>query len=267
VSNPGRGAVNLWHELQAGPELAWFMMSVSSLIAAAPAGDGHHVLVLPGLGGGDASTRPLRHALDRLGYAPHGWGQGINRGLRRDALHSLHRRVAELVEASGRRVSLIGWSLGGLYAVALARDAPRRVRTVITLGSPHAGRPAPAVVPMTSIYSRSDQIVPWQASLIAPTKQAENVEVSGSHLGLGHNPAAFAVIADRLHQPADQRQPFEPPTWAQRWLPKSYGHEAPEAQPPEPDETEGPTDTGGSVPRRPPVNDTEERYGHDESPA
>ena len=71
-------------------------MSVASLIAAAPAGDGHHVLVLPGFGGGDASTRPLRHALDRLGYAPHGWGQGINQGLRRDTLHSLHRRVAEL---------------------------------------------------------------------------------------------------------------------------------------------------------------------------
>ena len=227
MSNPGWGGVNLWQELQAGPELASFMMGVSSLIAAAPAGDGHHVLVLPGFGGGDASTRPLRHALDRLGYAAHGWGQGINRGLDRDTLHSLHRSVAELVEASGRRVSLIGWSLGGLYAVALARSAPRGVRTVITLGSPHAGRPAPAVVPMTSIYSRSDQIVPWQTSLIAPTKQAENVEVPGSHLGLGHNPAAFAVIADRLHRPADQWQPFEPPTWAQRWLTKSYEHEAP----------------------------------------
>ena len=185
------------------------------------------MLVLPGFGDGDASTSPLLHALDGLGYDPHGWGQGINRGLRRDTLHSLHRRVAELVVADARRISLIGWSLGGIYAVALARGAPRLVRTVITLGSPHAGRPVPAVVPITSIYSRSDQIVPWQASLIAPTKQAENVEVSGSHLGLGHNPAALAVIADRLHRPADQWQPFEPPSLAQRWLTKSYAPEEP----------------------------------------
>ena len=227
MSNAGRRSVNLWRELQAGPELASFMMGVSSLIAAAPDGDGHHVLVLPGFGGGDTSTRPLRHALDRLGYAPHGWGQGINRGLRRDILHALHRRLAELVENSGRRVSLIGWSLGGIYAVALTRGATRRVRTVITLGSPHAGRPAPAVVPMTSIYSRADQIVPWQASLIGPANQAENVEVPGSHLGLGHNPAALAVIADRLHRPADQWQPFEPPTWAERWLTKGHEHVAP----------------------------------------
>jgi pimeloyl-ACP methyl ester carboxylesterase len=196
------------------------------LIAAASVGDGHPVLVLPGLGGGDTSTRPLRHALDRLGYEPHGWNQGLNRGLRRDTVQSLHRRLAELAATGGRRVSLIGWSLGGLYAVALAGGAPRHVRTVITLGSPHAGRPAPATVPTTSIYSRADQIVPWQASLITATKHGENVEVRGSHLGLGHNPAVLAVITDRLHQSAGQWKPFDPPAWAQPWLPARRDHRA-----------------------------------------
>jgi pimeloyl-ACP methyl ester carboxylesterase len=224
VSSPGYRPVNLWRELQAGPELASFVLGVSSLISAAPTGDGHHVLVLPGFGGGDVSTRPLRHALQRLGYAPHGWGQGTNRGLRRDTLHALHRRVAELLEASGQRVSLVGWSLGGLYAVALARSAPQRLRTVITLGSPHAGQPTPGVVPTTSIYSRADQIVPWETSLIVPVGQAENVEVRGSHLGLGHNPAALAVIADRLHHPVGQWRPFVTPTWAQPWLPSRHDH-------------------------------------------
>ncbi len=224
MSNASRRTLSLWRELQAGPELASFVIGVASLIAAAPAGDGHPVLVLPGLGGGDTSTRPLRHALTRLGYAAHGWNQGVNRGLRRDTFQSLHRRVAELAGGESRRVSIVGWSLGGLYATTLARGAPQRVRTVITLGSPHAGRPAPAVVPTTSIYSRADQIVPWQASRIDQTRLAENVEVPGSHLGLGHNPAALAVIADRLHQPAGRWQPFEPPSWARPWLPLRPAH-------------------------------------------
>ena len=115
-------------------------------------------------------------------------------------------------------MSLIGWSLGGLYAVELARCAPRQVRTVMTLGSPHAGRPALTGVPITSLYSRGDQIVPWQASRDRPARYAENVEVPGTHLGLGHNPAVLAVIADRLGQPAGQWLPFMPPAWAGRWL-------------------------------------------------
>ncbi len=213
-----RRAVDLWRELNAGPELASFVFGVGSLIAAAPSGDGHPVLVLPGFGGGDVSTRPLRHALGRLGYAPHGWAHGVNRGLRPDTLRSLRTRLAELARVDGRRVSIIGWSLGGLYAVALARSAPRHVRGVITLGSPHAGRAVPALVPMTSVYSRADQIVPWPSSRVDGAGRAENVEVPGSHLGLGHNPAALAVIADRLSQPADDWRPFAPPRWADQWL-------------------------------------------------
>ena len=98
------GGFNLWRELQAGPELASFLLGVSSLIAAAPVGDGHPVMVMPGLGGGDSSTRPLRQTIDRLGYVAHGWGQGINSGLGRDTMRALRERLAQLFADDHRRL-------------------------------------------------------------------------------------------------------------------------------------------------------------------
>src|SRR5690606_10623614 len=125
------------------------------------------------------------------------------------------------VDRHGRRVSLVGWSLGGVYASAIAARAPHRVRCVITLGSPLAGRPRiPAGVPTTSLYSRSDSIVPWRASILPAGPLRENVEVRGSHLGLGHNPAVLVVVADRLSQPEQAWQPFVASRWARRWIPE-----------------------------------------------
>ena len=175
------------------------------------------MLVLPGLGGADSSTAPLRWFLGLLGYRSIGWGLGQNLGFGRRVTDGLD----ELLTANREQgpVSVIGWSLGGLHAVDLARRRPDAVRSLITLGSPLAGhvRP-PASIPTTSIYSRTDAIVPWRSSVLTAGGRHENVEVRGSHLGLGHNPAVIVVVADRLAQRQALWRSYAAPSWACRWL-------------------------------------------------
>jgi hypothetical protein len=197
-----------------------------ALLRSVPRGDGHAVLVLPGFLAGDLSTAPLRGFLRRLCYDARGWKLGINRGPTATLREQLQARLFRLAERHGRAVSLIGWSLGGIYARELARAHPERVRLVITLGSPfrdisathaarlvalrpggrsireahdlHASLRRPISTPATSIYSRSDGIVHWQSCLEEEGPKSENVEVKCSHTGMGFHPEALAVIADRL---------------------------------------------------------------------
>lgn len=205
----------------------------------APEGDGHSVIVFPGLSASDASTVPLRRYLGSLGYEVSGWNQGFNFGPRAGVLETAQLQLEDACEHSGQPVSLLGWSLGGIYARELAKTMPGHVRSVITLGTPfaaspkstnawrlyeltsgrHAERetqhydlPAAPPVPTTSIYSRSDGVVAWQGSLQAPCRHnphTENVEVIASHFGIGLNPSAWWVVADRLAQAAGQWRPFE----------------------------------------------------------
>ena len=202
-----------------------------------PRGDGHPVVVFPGLGASELSTRPLRAFLDRLGYATHDWGLGRNRP-RQGLLDACRERVADIAQRSGRQVSLVGWSLGGVYARELAKQLTPQVRCVVTLGTPFAGHvratnaarayelmsgqplqhdPAraqrlrtPPPVPTTSIYSRSDGVVAWQCSLNDDTPLTENIEIHASHLGLGVNPLALYAVADRLRQDPKRWQRFDP---------------------------------------------------------
>jgi pimeloyl-ACP methyl ester carboxylesterase len=199
-------------------------------------GDGHRVLVLPGLAGNDLTTLPMRTFLKDRGYEPAPWELGLNLGPRPGVLDALRERVRALHAIDGRPVSLLGWSLGGVYARELAKEMAELVRCVITLGSPFSGPPqatnawwlfervsghphpdaqalaalrlAPSV-PTTSIYSRTDGIVAWQCSLNPKGPLAENVEVHASHLGLGLNPLAMMAIADRLAQDPARWRPFE----------------------------------------------------------
>ena len=192
-----------------------------------PMGDGHRVLVLPGLAANDLTTLPMRTFLKDRGYQPHPWEQGLNLGPREGVLDALRVRVRALFDVDRKKISLVGWSLGGVYARELAKEMPEMVRCVITLGSPFAGPPqatnawwlfekvsghpepdaemqaalrvAPPV-PTTSIYSRTDGIVAWQCSLNPPGPLAENIELHASHIGLGLNPLAMVAIVDRLGQ-------------------------------------------------------------------
>jgi thioesterase domain-containing protein len=210
-------------------------------IADWPRGDGHPVLVLPGFLAGPGSTQLLRNVLRRLGYRVYDWGLGYNMGYRASMTETLPARLHHIRErAGGRRVSLIGWSAGGIYARELARAFPDDVRSVITLGSPFRGnhrastawkvwqlvnrgahateavseqallhRAQPLSVPTTCIYSKTDGIVAWQCCTSVPAPETENVEVHSSHLGYGHNVETLSVIADRLAQPEDRWRPFQ----------------------------------------------------------
>ena len=210
-------------------------------LAAAPRGDGHGVLVLPGLLASDTSTVVLRRFLSYLGYQVRGWDLGRNRGPSEAVLAGLPRALLDHEARTGGPVSLIGWSLGGVYARELARRHPRQVRQVITLGSPFAmndprqsnvhgayqryrhlhadgtrvpgsdQRARPISVPSTSVYSRFDGVVAWQACIEPETERHQNVEVRCSHLGFGVDLATLWLIADRLTVPAGQHRPFRPP--------------------------------------------------------
>ena len=202
----------------------------------APRGDGHPVLVLPGLLAGDFSTAPLRRFLRTLCYDAHGWGLGVNVGPTATLREKLDTRLRRLRERHGRRVSLVGWSLGGIFARELARANPDAVRCVITLAAPfrditatHAarlvplrpgGRPlreahelraflrTPLPVPTTSIYYNTEGIVAWQSCLEEEGPARENIEVACSHTGMGFHAEALAVIADRLAQPEGAWRPW-----------------------------------------------------------
>jgi pimeloyl-ACP methyl ester carboxylesterase len=212
----------MWRELRAVPELAAFFGS-APLLRVTPRGDGHPVLVLPGLGANDVSTRPLRWFLRQRGYWVHGWQLGTNRGPNGRTTAALSRRLDDLAERHGQPVSVVGWSMGGVFARSLAARTPGSVRTVITLGSPIHGFGAPRALPLptTSVYSRTDAVVPYHLSIEPWGPLRENVEVRGSHLGLGHNPAVLYVVADRLAQRPGAWEPFSPPAALRRLYPAS----------------------------------------------
>ena len=184
--------------------------------------------------------------LFRTGSHVHGWHLGRNLGPTERVEAGLRDLVERLTERHGCPLALIGWSLGGIYARAIAAERPDLVSQVITLGTPFAmddprqtraqraydryahlhvpgrGLPIPAEVrgplpvPTTSIWSRLDGIVSWRASVETPSAIAENIAVHGSHLGLGHHPAVMWAVADRLAQPPGTWAPFVPPRQLRR---------------------------------------------------
>ncbi len=234
------------------PSLFWTLMegraafefgsfySLRLLMRRLPKGDGHPVLVLPGFVASDVSTRPLRAVLKDLGYASYGWGLGRNLKFNDERERAMSALVDRIYDEHGRKLSIIGWSLGGVFARELAKRAPEKVRSVISLGSPitrhrdysNARRLYDAIngppersraeqlnrlgeappVPTTSIFSRSDGVVAWRGSLQAPdgrNAQTENIEAPASHFGLGVNPLVVYLIADRLAQREGEWKPFD----------------------------------------------------------
>ena len=238
-------------------EMQRAMFELSTLPAAAPIlnmapkGDGHPVLVLPGFTAGDRSTAILRRYLGGLGYRTFTWNLGRNLGPRsigREGEHLL-ARLRAIHDETGEKVSLVGWSLGGVMARQLARLAPDAVRQVISLGSPFAGDPratnvwrvyegvtgqriddrevreqlresnTPPPVPSTAIYSRSDGIVAWKNCVEPEAETSESIEVYGSHCGLGVNPAVLFAVADRLALPEGEWAPFDRGGWRSVFYP------------------------------------------------
>ncbi len=226
------------------------MLAAQPWLARLPVGDGHPVVVFPGLGASDGSTLPLRNFLRDRGYTPYAWKQGFNFGPRHGVLQSCEHLVQQVAERHEQRVSLVGWSLGGIYAREIAKLHPALARCVITLGTPFTGHPratnawrfyemvsgqsvhdhelsaqlkVPPPCPTTSIYSKTDGVVAWQCSLNPDAPHCENIEVHASHIGMGMNPLALYAVADRLAQDPAQWKRFDA-KGARRWFYKVTHH-------------------------------------------
>jgi alpha/beta superfamily hydrolase len=187
------------------------------------------VVLLPGSGGADGSTAPLRAYLRSLGHDAHGWGLGRNRGDVDGSVELLRERLEEWRDAGSLPVVVIGWSHGGVIARELARNFPELVGRVITFGTPVVGgakytalahryrrqgvdldeqelevarrAELPAHIPITAIYSRRDGVVAWQACVDRINPHAEHIEVNATHLGLGLHHEVWRIVADRLALP------------------------------------------------------------------
>jgi len=214
-----------------------------------PQGDGHPILVIPAFLTSDAFTSTLRNSLSKLGYDPHPWGLGLNTGLHQSKLEQLQKRLKEIVLQRQQKITIIGWSLGGLYARALANMNSEHVRQVITLGSPfgipavesegvqsavgrifmllNGGATDPMLdnpelwqstppVPFTGIFTESDGVVHWHYCLDEKQPRSENIRVPGSHVGLTHNPVVLYLLADRLKCRPERWQPFNSIGWRER---------------------------------------------------
>lgn len=237
-------------------------------LSKAPRGDGHPVLVLPGFLSGDMPTWPLRRYLASIGYETWPWGLGINLGVSSayeyDIEALIEHRLKEIwMESSDQKISVIGWSLGGVYARELARNYPQLIKDVITLGSPINGNPGessitrlyswvtsmqmhdPAFqekvlqatapvpnVPVTAFYSLADNIVPPQCARETPGPLVQNIEVDCTHTGFGFSALVFYLIAHRLA--AAPGQPIDAPAlirqFNQQRLPFSLGNWLPFGQ-------------------------------------
>lgn len=204
-------------------------------LAAAPRAEGRlaglPVLVLPGMGVGDWTTRSLRRSLRARGFDARGWGLGRHRPEVPETLERILPRLESLAVASGRPVALVGWSLGGIVAREMARLRPDLVARVVTLGSPVVGgllhtaiaglfrlqrwdldevarrvaaaNAVPIRVPVTAIWSRRDGIVDWRASIDLFTPGARNLEATSCHWGLGIDPEVQAAVATELARPGN----------------------------------------------------------------
>lgn len=223
-------------------ELAALPLAAPLLLQTAPRGDGHSVLVLPGFIAGDGSTNILRRFIAGRGYKARPWNLGSNLGHRTVGINGekIIERLEHMFEKYRGKVSLVGWSLGGIIAREMARRHPEKVRQVISLGSPFNGnirathphrlykmltghdpeadhmeeilqvlRDPPPGVPSTSIFTKADGVVAWQNCLEEPDHLTDNIEVRASHCGLGVNAAVMYAIADRLALPEDEWVPFD----------------------------------------------------------
>jgi pimeloyl-ACP methyl ester carboxylesterase len=246
--HPHTGSPHLLHsvmEPRAILELALLPYSLPALMSA-PHGDGHPVLLLPGFMGDEMTLVGLRIFLQNRGYQVETWGFGRNVGFQRKHADALEQKIRYMHHKAGRKVSLVGWSLGGLFSLYGAHQAPECVRGIITLGSPvsvdpdgskvppmvkamyrlvahplgaeaHVMQPrakklrSRSPVPMSCLYSLSDGVVPPQeATIDGDPSMHENIRVPGSHVGLGFNAMVLWIVADRLALPEGQWRPFEP---------------------------------------------------------
>jgi pimeloyl-ACP methyl ester carboxylesterase len=225
---------------RAGAEVARLLVSMPRLIKKAHPGDGHPVLTLPGYGAGDGAMGLIRHYLNKIGYQAHPLKLGVNFDTAEDSIHRIEEaaafrrkmsglvveRIKEIYQSERKKVSLVGWSMGGIYAFDASQEVPQLTRSVITLGAPYGdprstslykllnrvkGTDIPMeeqdfgvwlklrriktdAVPIKVVYSEKDGIVPSSAARLKNHPCVEYIEVDSSHIGFASNPKVYKVI-------------------------------------------------------------------------
>lgn len=227
----------IWFLLEVPRGILQFVMSFSVRNFSMPKtkGDGHPILLVPGFLNNSLIHILLRKYLNRIGYKTYDWGLGWNTGKMED-LAPLSENLHKIYQKTGEEVSIIGFSLGGVYAREVAKMNPKMTRSVITMGSPFNGLfvknnvtwlfhffnpkrtleenpeffeqfEAPAPVPTQAIYSKTDGIVPWQGCMEKVEDSLhQNKEIKSSHFGFVMHQDAFEAIADFL--PETKRSPI-----------------------------------------------------------
>ncbi len=235
---------SILRELRALPEFGFVGSSALMAAYVAPLGPPRPVLVLPGFVSGDSATLPLRLFLRSIGHKPSGWGLGLNVGASHHIAEGVDRTLRDLAQEYGEPIDIVGWSAGGILGRVLALNRSELVRQVISLGSPinmessqtnigYLQRLSARLflemprrfdldrvpVPSTTVWTRTDGVVPGLACRQSIRHNAEVIEVRGSHTGLGANPAVFYLLADRLALPRSTWRPFDPPDMLRRFYP------------------------------------------------
>ncbi len=231
------------------------------LMERTPPGDGRPVIVVPGCFASDRSTIILRDFLNDKGFCAYGAQNGFNLGPSEDKLRHAVNFLDEVFNASGgRKVTFIGQSDGGIiFTREIARAFPDKVDQVITLESPFGadehseysirfmlhvyqfmygghrdfvGRTPvtdhlldPLPVPTTAIYSQTGGVVNWRQCINPPGENCENVEIIGSHVGMGMNLQSLLVILDRLSQKSGEWAPFDRQKYPDAGFPARQAHE------------------------------------------
>ncbi len=191
-----------------------------------PQGNGEPVMLLPGFTWDDKALYLMRRFLNRKGYKAMGWGLGVNGGNVEETLPKVIQQIKRQVDKHEQPINLVGWSLGGYLSREAARDEPELVKQVITFGSPVIGGPkyttvaksyaklgfdvdriekeiekrweVPISVPITTIYSKLDNIVAWEAQMDHLHDHTEHFEVKASHISLGFSPEVFRIVVTQL---------------------------------------------------------------------
>ena len=196
-------------------------------------GDGHPVVIFPGLATDGHAVATLREHCRALEYDAMDWGQGLNTGPQGDLenwLQHLRLQMTAMLNGRTQKATFVGWSLGGLYAREIAKLMVPRVRQVITLGTPFNAEAdytnvgwlfrilsgtyppidsalsqrlrTPPPIRTTAIFSRSDGVVAWQTCRHGKDSPlVHDVEVDSSHIGMGWNKEVLSAVADHLWSP------------------------------------------------------------------
>ena len=196
-------------------------------LGQAPRGDGHPVMVIPGFMGTDGSTAVLRSYLQALGYEVYPWGLGRNFGPRDDVEARMVERANHLSARHGRKISLVGWSLGGIFARELAKRHPDLVAKVITMGTPFSGSlyannawriyqlvtghsidqpPVEAQVSVkppvetVALWSPRDGVIAARSACGRPGERDRAIALRCTHLGFAHSFEAIRAVAEELER-------------------------------------------------------------------